>query len=230
MGKVRRRKHHLEGQRFGRLIVSSRASNRRRTSGKGTIPRWWCECDCGQRKLILGSSLVSGSTKSCGCLLREAGQSRAKWNCKTNRVWRIWRSMCCRAPVIEPRVLAIYQGVGTRDPTWSDFATFQTWALANGYADDLTLDRIDNDRGYWPDNCRWLSISAQQRNKTNHVTLRVGGETMILVEAAERFGLKSGTIRKRMQAGWPVELAVTKMPNARASELYARFAEPSSFV
>lgn len=214
----------LVGERFGKLIVTRRGSNKRRPHGKGTFTRWWCECECGRRKLAATASLVAGTTKSCGCLKKGRPSQNFKWGCAKNRLWRIWRGMCSRGQVTDPRVLEIYQGVGTRDPSWSDFATFRDWAIAQGYTDDLTLDRINNERGYWPDNCRWLSIAAQQRNKTNNVVIEVAGELMIMIEAQERFGVNTATIRKRIAAGWPAELAVTKMHNRKAAELYEKFA------
>ena len=90
-----------------------------------------------------------------------------------------------------------------------DFAAFRDWALANGYDDTLTIDRIDNDKGYSPDNCRWASRLEQNRNqRTNHmVTYR--DETKTIGEWAQLYNLAPGTLFSRIQRGWDVEKALT---------------------
>jgi hypothetical protein len=128
--------------------------------------------------------------------------------------------------VTDPRVLAIYKGVGTHDPAWDDFTVFRDWAHANGYADNLSIDRIDNAGGYWPDNCRWITIAAQQRNKTSNVIIEVAGEKMILAEAGARFGLNPETISKRIRLGWPHEEAVLPLSRRQVTARHQRYSQP----
>lgn len=124
----------------------------------------------------------------------------------------------------DPKVLAIYQGVGTHDPAWDDFEAFKAWSIDNGYADNLSLDRIDYEGGYWPDNCRWATNRVQSRNKSNNVRLTLMGEEMVLADAVKRFGVDGKTIQKRLAAGWPEELAVKRMGSRTAHKLYQKYA------
>lgn len=207
--------YELTGQRFGLLTVERRGSSKRRPGS--TNRRWWCNCSCGGRKLVTSASLVSGTVKSCGCLRR--GREASGPSCFAVRLWRIWNGMKSRSPVRDPKILAIYRGPGTHEPAWDSYEVFREWAFASGYKDDLTLDRIDNDLGYWPDNCRWITMQEQQRNKTNHVWLEVDGERVILAEAAERAGIHPSTIQKRIKRGWPAEVAVLKLPQQETRRL-----------
>lgn len=131
--------------------------------------------------------------------------------------------MLCRSPVTDPKVLAIYTGPGTHDPAWGDWQTFEAWALASGYQDGLTIDRIDNSGGYWPSNCRWATPLEQSRNKTNNVYIEVNGARMTLSQASAEFGPSACTIGKRIRSGWPPEQAVQKMNSRVAAKVYALY-------
>lgn len=100
------------------------------------------------------------------------------------------------------------RGIGVCE-SWAEFDAFAYWAEANGYADDLTLDRIDNDRGYEPGNCRFITIAEQQRNKSNHRMLTHAGETLALYQWGERLGVSPAVICNRLSRGWSVERALT---------------------
>ena len=133
--------------------------------------------------------------------------------------------MICRSPVKDERVLAIYRGIGTHAPEWDDFETFKAWAFSHGYQENLTIDRIDNDGGYWPDNCRWLDMHDQSRNKTNNRIVTVAGKEYILADAAQLNGLTPTTVAKRLDAGWPPEEAVRKMLNRESRKLYVKYSK-----
>ncbi len=199
----------LTGQRFGKLVVLHE------TQSEGRRTRWVCLCDCGRQHIALTQSLRSGQ-RSCGCARRQARPGLVTHGLYKTRIYYIWGGMISRSPVNDPRVLEIYQGPGTHDPAWDDFATFAAWSAENGYAPDLSLDRIDNSRGYWPDNCRWADKLTQANNKTTNVTIEVDGQRYTLAEAKRAFGVVGATIKKRLARGWPIHEAVKKLTTRQA--------------
>lgn len=152
----------LTGQKFGRLTVTAR-------SGKTKAGKllWSCVCDCGATTVVAGGDLRSGKQKSCGCLYTETRcATHRKHGGHGSRLHGIWEGMRSRCNNPNREGYKNYGGRGIRIcPEWDDFAAFQAWALANGYQENLTIDRIDNDKGYSPDNCRWVSKAEQNRNR-----------------------------------------------------------------
>lgn len=156
----------LTGQRFGWLTVIERTGSIRGHSV------WLCRCDCGKETVATSDNLKSGHVQSCGCLKRDTTRKiRTELNTihggRKTRLYRIWDGM--KARCTRPSHKS-YKNYGSRGITicaeWlNDFGAFQKWALAHGYQDDLTIDRIDNDKGYSPDNCRWVTMADQSRNK-----------------------------------------------------------------
>ena len=158
----------LTGKRFGRLTVVQRVEN----TPHGCA-RWLCKCDCGNVKVIRTSNL-NGNTKSCGCLYKDTradlGRARKKYD-TNSRLYHIWQGMKYRCLNKNGRRYKDYGGRGiTICEEWkNDFQAFCNWAVCNGYRDDLSIDRIDNDKGYSPDNCRWATATEQNRNRRNTV-------------------------------------------------------------
>lgn len=168
----------ITGQRFGRLVAVERLGLDR--TRQHSV--WLCECDCGNFKAISVRSLKRGETVSCGCFAREQSAKRAAKrtgeknyaykhgagiNRKKSRLYRIWSNMKNRCINHNCKAFPNYGGRGiTVCAEWlHDFKAFQEWALSHGYRDGLTLDRIDNDKGYSSDNCRWATKAEQSQNR-----------------------------------------------------------------
>lgn len=167
----------LSGMHFGRLTVLRKVEGNR----KGR-PRWLCYCDCGNSITVDPSNLKKGATKSCGCLRAERNSERiTKYNeihkgekapnfrhgMKRTRLYRIWCGMKRRCYNLNDAAYKYYGGRGiTVCNDWKkDFIPFYEWALANGYADNLTIDRINVNGDYSPINCRWVTMAEQNNNK-----------------------------------------------------------------
>lgn len=197
----------LKGQRFGRLVVLERAQNR---SGRVV---WRCKCDCGVIKEVPSKTLKNGTAQSCGCLQRErASQANGKHRMRKTRLYEIWYGMKRRCE--DSRRIA-YEDYGCRGITvceeWrNSFEAFRDWALANGYSDNLTLDRKDNDGPYSPENCQWATMQEQQNNRRNNKLLKYNGEEHTQSEWARITGIKAGTIYARLKNGWTVERTLTE--------------------
>ena len=181
------------GQRFERLIVTSRAESK---FGKR---RWNCECDCGNKVVVFSQDLRRGHTKSCGCLARELASMRSAKHQQTGtRLYKIWHNMKQRC---ENPNNKSYQNYGARGificAEWNDFEPFYRWAISHGYNESLTIERIDNNGPYCPENCEWANLKRQARNKRN-VPLYHGKS---LAEWAEITGLPYERMRGRLRRG-----------------------------
>lgn len=155
----------LTGKKFGRLTVLELAMR----GSRGT--KWLCRCDCGNETVVFGGNLTRGNTLSCGCLryerLREGITSHGLSGSRLHSIWCGMRKRCNN-----PKAMR-YERYGGRGITicdeWlDDFAAFHAWAMANGYRDDLSIDRIDNDGDYEPGNCRWITLSENTRRMNEH--------------------------------------------------------------
>lgn len=151
----------LTGQRFGRLVVVSLHSHA--TKNPFAQTKWLCRCDCGNEVVVRRGNLTTGNTQSCGCL-REGCCGSYKPN--SNRLYNSWRAMKARCSNPNNNRYYAYGGRGISVcEEWMRFSGFEAWAMANGYRNDLTIDRIDPNGNYSPDNCRWVSPQSQAANK-----------------------------------------------------------------
>lgn len=187
----------LKGQKFGRLTVKERI---------GQTSKWLCDCECGYFKIVRGCDLKSGCVKSCGCLKKEQDKYNLKssktHNKSNTRLYRIWSNMKDRC--INPKNKR-YNRYGERGITfcdeWIDFENFYNWAIQNGYKENLTLDRINNDLNYCPDNCRWANSRQQARNRSTNIFVEYKGQEMTLIELSEKIDIDYNTLKRRYVRG-----------------------------
>ena len=204
----------LAGQRFGRLVVLERDGTRcKRTT-------WLCQCDCGNTYVTTTSYLRSNATHSCGCLAKENRKKlKLKHGQHGTRLYHIWDNMKRRCNNPQRPDFFRYGGRGiTLCSEWFEFRPFYDWAMANGYSGELQLDRADNNKGYSPDNCRWVTGKANCRNKKTNRFITYNGETKTLKDWSEILGINYRTLRKRLgKCGWSIEKAFTTPIDRRYS-------------
>lgn len=189
---------NLTGKKFGRLTViglTNKKSGRKRY--------WLCECYCGNTAVVRSDSLVGGKIRSCGCLKKEQDKINLTANWKGHnrykRLYEIWQSMKKRCLNHNDENYCNYgsRGIDVYNPWINDFDKFKFWAFTHGYQNNLTLDRIDNNKGYYPDNCRWVDMKTQCNNRRSNVVISWNGKTQTLKQWSEEMNINYGTLRSR---------------------------------
>ena len=187
----------LSGQKFGKLKVIKKIEN------KGENIQYLCKCDCGNYIKIIGTSLRTGNTKSCGCLAKKHGLSKHKLHKKWDEMkYRCYNDNCTHYKYYGGR------GIIVCNEWLNDFKTFYDWSMAHGYADNLTIDRIDVNGNYEPSNCRWVTMEEQASNKTNNVFITYNNETHTLTEWAKILNVNYKNLWQRIvKRKWAIERA-----------------------
>jgi len=181
----------LTGERFGKLTVTG--FNRREIQ-KGYMYRyyWNCVCDCGNECVVSAQLLKRGITKSCGCLRGRHHMS----NTKIYGIWKGIKSRCFNKNHIH------YDKYGGRGVSicdeWLVFENFYSWSIKSGYKEGLSIDRIDNDVNYCPENCRWADQTIQNSNKRNNVIVDYHGEKYTLSSLSRKVGINRKTLKNRL--------------------------------
>jgi hypothetical protein len=223
----------LTGQRFGRLYVIERAGS---SNGNAL---WLCLCDCGKMKVVNGVQLRCGETKSCGCIQREIisnKMSKHKGTINDRRLYRVWAGMISRTSNPNATNYQYYGGRGIQVcEQWKDFSEFRKWAFDNGYdinADygKCTLDRIDTNDNYYPENCRWVSMETQNNNQRSNMIITYNGETHNYKQWADILKINYSTFRKYMKIGKTIDdiLSTRKEQNSTKkiqSDFYRKSAD-----
>ena len=195
------------GERFGKLKVI-KLHHIEKDKRNRNIEYYLCRCDCGNECIINKIYLKTKETKSCGCLKKEnmkkTSQKTIKHNKTHTRLYNIWRNIKQRCFY---KINSNYKNYGGRGievcDEWLDkengFINFYNWAMDNGYKDDLTIDRIDVNGNYEPNNCRWANLKTQAKNRRNNHIIEYNGEKHCISEWAEILKINYNTLLSRVR-------------------------------
>lgn len=200
----------LTGKRFGKLVVTGLDHSDRRS-------HWKCRCDCGNEKIALSHYLKNGRTNNCGCQTsKKKAKAKTVHGLNGTRIRKVWASMMNRCNNPNCYEYDIYGGRGiTVCEEWKKLENFAKWAYSNGYKEsaefgECTIDRIDNNKGYSPDNCRWATAKEQGNNKRNNHFIEYNGKRQTIAQWADELGINRGTLMSRIKNRWPLEKALRK--------------------
>ena len=186
----------LKGQKFGRWLVLRKDIDRADKRGRHDF--YICRCECGEERSVIKYGLLNGTLQSCGCLMRESVKNRdTKHGFARSRLYTIYNGMKNRCYNKNHTSYRIYGGRGIKvcEEWLKKPAAFFDWCLNNGYAHDLSLDRIDVNGDYSPSNCRFTSLKLQQRNRRDSRTVFFRGVEYNLREACELFDVNWNNAR-----------------------------------
>ena len=186
---MRKLANDLTGKKFGKLeVIGVHDTGSRKTY-------YVCQCDCGNVKVVRADSLISGATKSCGCIKKEQDKTNLTANHRHKmsgtRIYETWQDMKRRCYNKQNVRYNRYGGRGIKvcEEWLNNFQSFYDWAIRNGYSDDLTIDRIDNDGNYEPSNCRWSTAKEQCNNRGSNINITIGNATKSLMCWCEIFNV-----------------------------------------
>ena len=203
----------LTGQRFGRLVALALVP--KEIKHDTTRQAFWlCQCDCGNKHISGSKSLRNGDTRSCGCITKERLTKHGGYG---TRLYGIFDKMKSRCNNINSKDYKNYGGRGIKVcDEWQDdtngFINFYNWAINNGYQDNLSIDRINNDGNYEPDNCRWTDAVTQSNNRRTSKFITYNGETKTITQWSKSTGIGQTVIAQRLKRGWTIEETLTISP------------------
>lgn len=198
------------GRKFSKLTVIQRDIDK--PSGRHKPCYWICRCDCGNEISVITGDLKSGNTKSCGCYkaerLSKLRTTHKKSRTKLYNVWNTMKSRCYNEKAEKYKDYGA-RGITVCDEWLHNFQAFYEWAMANGYEENLTIDRKDVNGNYEPSNCRWSTTKEQANNKRTNRYITYNGETHTLAEWAEIRGITQSALRHRLARGWALDKALS---------------------
>lgn len=187
-----------------------------RTYGKTkrrTALFYYCRCVCGSERWYDKYAITNRRIKSCGCITKSR-----KHNGRNTRLYNIWHGIKRRCDNSNFKGYKYYGGKGvTYHSSWKDFEPFRDWAISAGYNDTLTIDRIDVNGNYEPDNCRWVTMKVQQNNKTTNTFIEYNGVTHTITEWSEIYN--EPRLGSRLKLGWSFEEAAGLKPHQRKESI-----------
>lgn len=201
----------LTGEKFGRLTVMKADY-----TDKNYRLFWRCVCSCGNVHSVRGDQLKSGSSKSCGCLNSELVKIRAlkksaEGRVKDERLYNIWQGM--RQRCYDENAMEYHRygarGIAVCNKWLNSYSEFKKWSLRNGYHENLSIDRKDNDGNYEPENCKWSTPKQQANNRRNSIFITYEGETKTLAQWSEKTKIAYSCLYRRYKSDWPVKKMLT---------------------
>lgn len=207
---------NLAGEKYGKLTAICCVG-----TDKYRNKLWLCSCDCGSKLVVSATSLKKGHSKSCGCLKKDILINRnTKHGESKTHLYFVWASMKQRCQNKNNRSYKNYGGRGIY--LWKDwlcFENFYDWAMKNGYKQGLDIDRIDNNSGYSPDNCRFVTRRENCMNKRDNVYVNAFGKSKTISEWSDITGISQKVIQKRLKRGWDNAIAIFAPIGTRAKNL-----------
>lgn len=199
----------MSGQVFGLWHVQEKAGNY-----VGGAALWLCKCGCGTQRVVLGSDLRSGKSASCGCAHKEAAsKANTTHGLSKTRLHRIWKAMRTRCNNPNIPGAQNYSGRGISIcAEWAEFMPFRDWAIRSGYAENLSIERIDVNGNYCPENCTWATDLEQSINR-RFVLKNSDGTAWSQIAKAN--GIQVTLMHSRIHEGWPAEKAATLPKGSR---------------
>ncbi len=182
----------LTGKKFGKWTVISKYCYKNKKT------YWLCKCECGAQSVVDGDSLRRG--KSTGCI--KCRKPHYKHHLSYHPLYGVWHSMNqrCKNPNFSEYKNYGGRGISVCKEWETNFLSFYNWAISHGYRKGLSIDRIDNDKGYYPQNCRWITMKAQSYNKSSNHIIIFNGESKTLTEWAKAMGIKTNTLCMRIKS------------------------------
>lgn len=206
----------LVGKKFGYLTVESLYGRKNRAL------YWNCRCICGKTSIVQGRKLRDGLIKSCGCMRKnEISARNTKHGFHGEKLYATWKSIKQRCYNKNSHCYKDYGGRGIEMCCeWREnYSSFRKWALANGYKEGLTIERIDVNGNYSPGNCTWIPLGAQAMNRRTSHYITVCGERMTITQASKKYGINRGTLSARInRSGWDEEKAALTREMWRKNE------------
>lgn len=194
MGNIKANDEKWIGQKFGKLTVIEPVYKNDRWL-------WRCRCECGNETIAWPNLLIRGKQKSCHCgkskTFHEMKYIHGESHTRLNNIWSGMKKRCDNKNSISYN---LYGGRGIKYcKEWSEYIPFKNWALENGYNDDMTLERIDVNGNYCPENCKWVTIDEQAKNKRNTIRLEIDGVTKCLKDWCEIYGKNYRKVYSRIR-------------------------------